>query len=78
MVILTVEERHLFEKWIVENVDETIVPADEGNGDGLIYNLVQRLRYGKAGERLYAYLPEQDAEIGAWRAALGLESRDAV
>lgn len=28
-------------KWIVQNVDSSIVPADEGNSDALVYNMVQ-------------------------------------
>ena len=34
-------------EWIVLNVDESDVPGDEGNGEGLVYNLVQLAINGK-------------------------------
>ena len=47
-------------EWIVKNVDESIVPMDEGNGDALVYNLVH-LALGDG--KKYNYQPEQDDEI---------------
>jgi hypothetical protein len=59
------EEKQLIERWIIENVDASVVPDDEGNTEALIYNLLQLLRHGRDGfeDRKYNYLPEQDAEI---------------
>lgn len=70
---MTPQEREIFERWIIDNVDETLVPGDEGNGDALLYNLMQRLRHGKGEEQLYNYLRGQDLEIEAWR--FGQEQR---
>ena len=52
-------------KWILENVDGTDVPNDEGNDDALKYNLVHLAVEGK-GYKHYEYLPRQDAEIEKW------------
>jgi hypothetical protein len=49
-------------RWIVKNVDELVVPDDEGNGDALVYNLVHLAREGKIYRR-YAYEADQDEEI---------------
>jgi len=49
-------------RWIVENVDELVVPGDEGNGDALVYNLVHLARAGKD-YRPYCYEADQDKEI---------------
>ena len=65
--MLTKDEKIKFERWIIENIDETIVPADEGNDIGLIYNLVHLLR---GDGQKYDYKPEQDDEIKSW----GLET----
>lgn len=46
----------------MRNVDVRVVPNDEGNEEGLIFNLVQLLRHGPDAPR-YAYLPEQDALV---------------
>ena len=51
--------------WILENVDSSDVPADEGNDEALIYNLVHLARDGVAYEP-YAYKPHQDKEIKSW------------
>ena len=58
------KEKEVFKQWIIENVDDTIVPADEGDGAALAYNLIQRLYHGK-GAALYSYTPEQDKELRA-------------
>lgn len=62
-MILTPQQKQLFERWVIENVDETVVPADEGNPEGLIYNLVHLIR---GDELQYNYLDEQDRELEAW------------
>jgi hypothetical protein len=62
---MTDHERAVLERWIIEHVDDTVVPADEGHGQALAYNLIQRLRHGRAA-RLYNYEPDQDAEIMSW------------
>lgn len=49
-------------KWIINNVDEQVVPCDEGNAEGLVYNLVHLLLDGKKYEP-YNYLESQDEEI---------------
>lgn len=61
--MLTKDEKIKIETWIIENINETIVPADEGCATGLIYNLVHLVRGD--GER-YDYKPEQDDEIKSW------------
>jgi hypothetical protein len=65
--MMTPREQAVFERWVIENVDDTIVPTDEGNGRALAYNIIQRLRHGRGREvRLYNYEPDQDAEIASW------------
>lgn len=61
---LTPQEIRKFEDWIIENIDETVVPRDEGNADALVYNLIHLLR---GDVQAYNYLPEQDEEVEAWR-----------
>lgn len=61
---LTSQEKKIFEQWLIENIDETIVPADEGNGDALLYNLVHLLRGDK---EKYDYQPRQNNELESWR-----------
>ncbi len=51
--------------WILENVDASDVPADEGNDEALLYNLVHLAQDGKEYEQ-YAYKPHQDKEIKSW------------
>ena len=68
-VSLTDEEKARFSQWLIENIDETVVPGDEGNGDALVYNLVQCIRIGdveQAWTYFYRYLPEQDRELKSW------------
>jgi len=49
-------------KWIVQNVSANDVPGDEGNGEGLIYNLVHHVLEGPD-YRHFDYEPEQNLEI---------------
>ena len=65
-------DREKIVQWIVRNVSDDMVPADEGNIDALIYNLVQLARYGRPC-RLYNYEPEQEAEIEALYREHGVE-----
>ena len=60
---LTPEQIELFSRWIIENVDEQVVPQDEGNGEALVYNLVHLLR--GTGNK-YRYAQDQDAELLTW------------
>jgi hypothetical protein len=68
---LTEEEIAKFEKWIVANVDESVVPADEGFAEGLVYNLVHLLR---GDNNRFDYKKEQYEEMALW----GLISPDAL
>jgi hypothetical protein len=52
----------IIRKWLVENVDERVVPGDEGNGDALLFNLITLLETGEADD-LYEYKPEQNRRI---------------
>jgi len=63
MIILSSKEKTKFEQWIIENIDDQIVPSDEGNDDALTFNLVHLLR---GDGQKYEYLPEQDKEIESW------------
>lgn len=59
---LTEQEKETFTRWVIQEVDERIVP-EESWGDGLKFNLVHLI----AGDgELYNYQPEQDAEIEGW------------
>lgn len=60
-------------QWIVKNVFDGVVPADEGNTDALVYNLIH-LVIGDG--KFYLYLPEQDAEIKAIYQKYGREYYD--
>lgn len=60
MIILTEDEKTKFKQWVIENVDETVVPIDEGNGNGLKYNLIH-LIFGDG--KVYDYKEEQDKEV---------------
>jgi hypothetical protein len=63
---LTDQERKKFEEWIIAHVDAyRDVPADEGNTEALVYNLIHHLREGDTFTP-YAYTREQDAEITTW------------
>jgi hypothetical protein len=55
--------------WIIENVDASVIPADEGNDTALVYNLVHLAMDGE-GFRPYNYEPEQDDEIDDLRVAV--------
>ena len=61
--MLSRDERVVFERWIMDNVDETVVPNDEGDKGALIYNLVHLLR---GDGKKYKYLSEQDDELKRW------------
>lgn len=52
--------------WILKEIGDSIVPADEGNADALVYNMVHLARYGWGNFKLYNYEPEQDEEIKSW------------
>ena len=62
-IILSEQEKERFEKWAIENIDDTAVPLDEGNGEALLFNIVHLIR-GDATK--YSYKPEQDKEINLW------------
>ncbi len=62
---MTHEERQMIARWVMNNVDETDVPADEGLGDGLRYNLVSLALCGRP-YRKYDYKPDQDGELVQW------------
>jgi len=63
IIILSADEKEKFERWIIENVDDRIVPNDEGNGLALLYNLIHLLR---GDNQQYNYDPQQDEEIESW------------
>ena len=52
--------------WLLKNITAECVPADEGNGDALLYNLLATLHDGPHFEP-YAYLESQNARLRAWR-----------
>jgi hypothetical protein len=57
---LSAEERARFERWIINHVDASVVPADEGNSEALVYNLIHLLR----GDGLrFEWKPDQIAEL---------------
>ncbi len=63
MIELTDEEKARFVRWVIENLDDRIVPGDEGNGDALVYNIVHMI----CGDRdRYHYRTDQDLEIARW------------
>jgi hypothetical protein len=64
------EEKARFEKFIIENVSDDTVPADEGNIDALIYNLVHMIR---GDNRRYDYQDDQHKEINEWFGYTGIE-----
>jgi hypothetical protein len=41
---LTEEQKKLFERWVIENISAQIVPADEGNDETLLFNLIHAIR----------------------------------
>ena len=74
MVELSAEEKAKFIEWIKANVDERVVPGDEGHGDALAFNLIYLIKLGpffeEGGKFLdasrFKYLPEQEEEIESW------------
>lgn len=56
-------------KWILENVDAGLVPTDEGNSEGLIYNCLMAVMQK---EELFEYKPEQYKFIIELRKQMGL------
>lgn len=62
MIQLTDNEKTRLEQWIIENIHPDWVPADDGNTDGLAYNLIMAIR---GSDERYEYKDEQDAEIEA-------------
>jgi hypothetical protein len=63
-------------RWIVENVDASVVPADCGNGDALVYNLVHLARDGEDYRPFY-YEKEQNREIARGFDIGGLRKNEA-
>ena len=55
-------EVELIQNWIITHVDERVVPRDEGNSDGLLYNLLHVL-WGD--ERRWNYERDQYEELKA-------------
>jgi hypothetical protein len=64
------EEKARFEKFIIENVSDDTVPADEGNIDALVYNLIHMIR---GDNRRYDYQDDQHKEINEWFGYTGIE-----
>lgn len=62
-VTLTPDEAKKFERWVIENIDSSVVPGDEGNSEALVFNLVHAIR-GDGEE--YDYSAHQDDEIKSW------------
>jgi len=60
---LTDTEKQRFCQWVIENIDERIVPNDEGLSIGIVFNLVHAIR---GDNELYDYHEEQDNEITFW------------
>lgn len=65
-MMLTEKEKARFCAWVVDHVDERVVPQDENNGPALIFNLVHLI--AGDGEQ-YEYKPHQNAEL----ARMGLD-----
>ncbi len=59
---MTEEEMELIARWIVQNVDAADVPGDEGNSEGLVYNLIHHLWDGNDYQQ-YEYTEEQLREV---------------
>ena len=66
MIVLTKSEKQIFLRWVLENIDETVVPEDERNGDALIYNLIHRIL---GDNKEYHYEIAQDEELISFREA---------
>lgn len=65
--LLADREKEIVVRWIIDNVDSSVVPLDEGNGDALIYNLVGLARHGP-GYRPWDYADDQQREVDSWLA----------
>lgn len=68
---LTAEEQLLIRQWILENVDASVVPGDEGNDRGLIWNMIGLLYHshpynGTDGYEPYRYRVTQDEKLNQW------------
>jgi hypothetical protein len=61
---LTIKSR-AFINWVINNVDERVIPADEGDGEGLVYNLIHLFKDGE-NYKHYNYEEEQNDEIEMW------------
>lgn len=70
-VILTNEEKIRFSQWVIENIDDHVVPCDEGNGEALVFNLVHAIR---GDNERYDYQDHQHKELSSW----GLMSIDEI
>lgn len=53
---MTPTETNIVIKWILENIDSNLVPTDEGNSEGLIYNC---LMAAMQKEERFEYKPSQ-------------------
>jgi len=62
--VLNQTQKEVFEKWVIKNINENVVPIDEGNGGALVYNIVHLIR---GDGKKYNYSREQDEEIKLWR-----------
>ncbi len=60
---MTEQEIELIERWIVQNVSADYVPGDEGNTEGLIYNLIALLREWPEDKARYRYTAEHNAVV---------------
>lgn len=54
------DEHEIIVKWIINNVDVSVVPADEGSENGLLYNMIHKV-LGDGKE--YDYKDEQVREV---------------
>ena len=60
---MTTEEKLLFIKWVTMNINNSIVPPDEGNTEGLIFNLIQLII---GSEERWCYEEEQKENVEEW------------
>lgn len=63
---MTDDEKRFLIRWIIENVDAGMVPSDEGNTDGLIWNMVQYVLHDGTIER-YRYDESHTRQIEDWK-----------
>lgn len=62
-------EKSIIKKWIIKNIDDRVVPMDEGNGDGLVYNMIMLLELGHGEEfrnSMYNYKRHQHEKLVEW------------